>query len=154
MVEDWPAEKKNEHGGSTGNEADENSGKRRVQTFAIFQLGSEKARKTAFSLSPSSLTLAGPVHCGPCLYATEAFTFFQLKGGRLWQRAGCSQLRKAYLHHQVRAEEPYLHPFVSKRREMAQPVPTKAFLQPAKAAAMCTAPRAETLPPPPITPFC
>ena len=97
MVEDWPAEKKNEHGGSTGNEADENSGKRRVQTFAIFQLGSEKVRNTAFSLSPSSLTLgtnAAPVHCGPCPYATEAFTFFQLKGGRLWLRAGCSQLRK------------------------------------------------------------
>ena len=36
------------------------------------------------------------------------------------------------------AEEPYLRPFVSKRREMAKPVPTKAFLQPAKAAAMCT----------------
>ena len=30
---------------------------------------------------------------------------------------------------------------------------TKAFLQPAKAAAMCTAPRAEICPPPPITPF-
>ena len=37
------------------------------------------------------------------------------------------------------AEEPYLRPFVSKRREMAKPVLTKAFLQPAKAAAMCTA---------------
>ena len=36
---------------------------------------------------------------------------------------------------------------------MVQPVPTKAFLQPAKAAAMCTAPRAETRPPPPILPF-
>ena len=31
---------------------------------------------------------------------------------------------------------------------MAKPVPTKAFLQPAKAAAMCTAPHAETRPPP------
>ena len=62
---------------------------------------------------------------------------------------GLFPTEEAYLHHQVRAEEPYLHPFVSKRREMAQPVPTKAFLQPAKAAAMCTAPRAETLPPPP-----
>jgi len=41
------------------------------------------------------------------------------------------------------AEEPYLRPFVSKRREMAKPVPTKAFLQPAKAAAMCTAARGE-----------
>ena len=47
----------------------------------------------------------------------------------------------------------YLCLFVSKRREMAQPVPTKAFLQPAKAAAMCTALRAETRPPPPIPPF-
>ena len=36
---------------------------------------------------------------------------------------------------------------------MPKPVPTKAFLQPAKAAAMCTAPRAETHPPPPIPPF-
>ena len=35
---------------------------------------------------------------------------------------------------------------------MVQPVPTKAFLQPAKAAVMCTAPRAETRPPP-IPPF-
>jgi len=30
---------------------------------------------------------------------------------------------------------------------MGQPVPTKAFLQPAKAAAMCTAHHAETRPP-------
>ena len=36
---------------------------------------------------------------------------------------------------------------------MAKPVPTKALLQPAKAAAMCTASRAETHPPPPIPPF-
>ena len=36
---------------------------------------------------------------------------------------------------------------------MAKPVPTKAFLQPAKAAAMCTAPHAETCEPPPIPPF-
>ena len=36
---------------------------------------------------------------------------------------------------------------------MAKPVPSKAFLQPAKAATMCTAPRAETRPPPPIPPF-
>ena len=37
------------------------------------------------------------------------------------------------------AEEPYLSPFMSKRREMATPVPTNAFLKPAKAGAMCTA---------------
>ena len=36
---------------------------------------------------------------------------------------------------------------------MVQPMPTKAFLQPAKGAAMCTAPRAETHPPPPNPPF-
>ena len=36
---------------------------------------------------------------------------------------------------------------------MVQPVPTKAFLQRAKAAAMCMAPRAEIRPPPPILPF-
>ena len=35
---------------------------------------------------------------------------------------------------------------------MAQPVPTKAFLQLAKATAMCTALRAETYPPHPIPP--
>ena len=52
-----------------------------------------------------------------------------------------------------KAEEAYLCPFVSKRRELPKPVPTKAFLQPAKAAAMCTAPRAETHLPPPIPPF-
>ena len=36
---------------------------------------------------------------------------------------------------------------------MAKLVPTKAFLQPANAAAMCTAPHAETHPSPPIPPF-
>ena len=36
---------------------------------------------------------------------------------------------------------------------MANPVPTKVFLQPAKAAAMCTVPRAETHPRPLIPPF-
>ena len=51
------------------------------------------------------------------------------------------------------AEEPYLCPFLSRRREMAKLVPNKAFLQPAKATAMCTAPHAETRPPPPIPPF-
>ena len=38
---------------------------------------------------------------------------------------------------------------VKNEREMLKPVPTRALLQPAKAAAMCTAPRAETRPPPP-----
>ena len=52
----------------------------------------------------------------------------------------------------TKAEEPYLRLFVLKRREMVQPVMTKAFLQPAKAAAMCTAPHAETRPLPPIPP--
>ena len=33
------------------------------------------------------------------------------------------------------------------------PKPVKAFLQPAKAAAMCTASHVETRPPPPIPPF-
>ena len=36
---------------------------------------------------------------------------------------------------------------------MPNPVPTKAFLQPAKAAAMCMVPRAETRPPCPIPPI-
>ena len=44
-----------------------------------------------------------------------------------------SQLKNAYSARNgapKEAEEPYLHiyPFVSKRREMAKPVPTKAFL--------------------------
>ena len=47
----------------------------------------------------------------------------------------------------------YVHLFVSKTREMPKPVPSKAFLQPAKAAAMCMTPHAEIRPPPPITPF-
>ena len=51
------------------------------------------------------------------------------------------------------AKEPYLRPFVSKRREMANPVLTKAFLQLAKAAAMCTALQGEPTPPPPFPPF-
>ena len=50
-------------------------------------------------------------------------------------------------------DEPYLSLFAS-RREMAKPVPTNAFLQAAKAAAMCMASRAETNPPPPVPPFC
>ena len=37
----------------------------------------------------------------------------------------------------------FLSLFVPTRWEMVQPVPTKAFLQPAKAAAMCTAARGE-----------
>ena len=49
-----------------------------------------------------------------------------------------------------KAEELYLRRFVSKRREIPKPVPTKAFLWPAKAAAMCTGLCAETRPPPPI----
>ena len=35
-------------------------------------------------------------------------------------------------------------PVCVKKERNGQPVPTKAFLQPAKAATMCTAPRAET----------
>ena len=57
-----------------------------------------------------------------------------------------SQLKTVYIARNEapkEAEEPYLRPFVSKRGEMAKPVPTKAFLQPAKAAAMCTAARGE-----------
>ena len=45
-----------------------------------------------------------------------------------------------------KAEKPYLYPFVSKGREMAKSVPTNAFLQPAKAAAMCTALKPTHLP--------
>ena len=54
---------------------------------------------------------------------------------------------------ELKTEEPYIRPFVSKRREMLKPVLTRAFLQPANTAAMCTAPRAETRPPPPIPPL-
>ena len=39
---------------------------------------------------------------------------------------------------------------MSRRREIAKPVPTKGFLQPAKAAAMFMAPHAETRPPLPF----
>ena len=46
-----------------------------------------------------------------------------------------------------KAEKPYLYPFVSKKREMPKPVLARALLQPsAKAAAMCTAPRADSQP--------
>ena len=41
----------------------------------------------------------------------------------------------------------------SRQSEMLKPVPTKAFLQPDKAAAMCTAPRAEIHLPPFIPHF-
>ena len=46
----------------------------------------------------------------------------------------------------TKAEEPFLCQFVFKRREMAQLVPTRAFLHPANAAAMCTVPHAKTRP--------
>ena len=53
-----------------------------------------------------------------------------------------------------RGVEWFLSLFVLTRWEMVQPVPTNTFLQPAKAAAMCTAPHAKkTRPPPPIPPF-
>ena len=45
----------------------------------------------------------------------------------------------------------YAH--LCQKGEMPNPVPTRAFLQPAKAAAVCTAHCAETRPPPPIPPF-
>ena len=51
-----------------------------------------------------------------------------------------------------KAEDPYLRPFVSKKRKMAKPVLTKAFLQSAKPAAMCKASHDETRPPSPIPP--
>ena len=44
------------------------SGKRRVQTFAIFQLGSEKASNMAFSYSPSSLTSSLDASAAPAYY--------------------------------------------------------------------------------------
>ena len=37
------------------------------------------------------------------------------------------------------AEEPFLRPFVLKKKEMAQPVPTKSFLQPSKTTTVCMA---------------
>ena len=45
------------------------------------------------------------------------------------------------------------YPFVLKRREMPQPVPTKAFLLPAKTATMSMACHDYARPPPPIPPF-
>ena len=53
----------------------------------------------------------------------------------------------------TRGEEWLVRPFVLTRWEIVQPVPSKAVLQPAKAAAMRTAPRTETHPPSPIPPF-
>ena len=47
----------------------------------------------------------------------------------------------------------FLSLFVLTKWEIVQSVPTKAFLQPAKAAAMCTATHAGTRPPPPIPSF-
>ena len=50
-------------------------------------------------------------------------------------------------------EEWFLHLFMLTRWEMVKPVPTKAVLQPAKAAAMCMACLEYARPPPPIPPF-
>ena len=52
-----------------------------------------------------------------------------------------------------KADGQFLHPFVLKGREIAQPVPTKAFLQSAKIEHMCTACHDYAHPPPSISPF-
>ena len=52
------------------------------------------------------------------------------------------------------AEEQFLHPFVLKKSKIAYPVLNKAFLQPAKTTAMCTACREYADPPPPSHLFC
>ena len=52
-----------------------------------------------------------------------------------------------------KAEERFLHSSVLKRREMAQPMLTKTFLQPAKIAIICTACHEYAHTPPPISPF-
>ena len=84
-------------------------------------------------------------------------THQQAYNGQVLPTSKClSRLKTAYsARNEVpkEAKEPYLRLFVSRKREMAKPVPTKAFLQPAKAAAMHMAPHAETRPPPPIPPF-
>ena len=43
--------------------------------------------------------------------------------------------------------------FAKKKREMAQLLPNKAFLQPAQTATMCTGSHDYACPPPPIPPF-
>ena len=53
----------------------------------------------------------------------------------------------------IKAEEPLLHLFVLKRREMAQLVLTKDFPQLAKTTAMCMACHDYACPLPPIPPF-
>ena len=53
----------------------------------------------------------------------------------------------------TRAKKWFQWLFVLKRRETAQPVPTKAFLQPAKTAAMCTAHHDFAYPPPSVSLF-
>ena len=59
----------------------------------------------------------------------------------------CLQCQKWSLY---KSRGAFLHPFMLKRREMAQLLPTKAFLQPAKTAAMCMASPVYAHPPPPI----
>ena len=59
----------------------------------------------------------------------------------------CLQCQKWSLY---KSRGAFLHPFMLKRREMAQLLPTKAFLQPAKTAAMCMASPDYAHPPPPI----
>ena len=53
----------------------------------------------------------------------------------------------------MKAEKRFLHPFFAKKREMDQPVLTKAFLQPAKTATVCATYYDYTHPSPSIPPF-
>jgi len=50
-------------------------------------------------------------------------------------------------------EDHFLSPFLQRRKEMANPVLTKSFLQLSPEAAMLPGPRVETRPPPSVPPF-
>ena len=65
----------------------------------------------------------------------------------------CLQCQKRSPYKAYKGRGAFLFPFVSKRSEMIQPVPTKAFLQPPKTAALCTVCHGYAHPPPSIPAF-
>ena len=77
----------------------------------------------------------------------------KLKMVRAFRPANVSPKWTVYIA-RIAAPTKFLHPFVLKRREMAQSVLTKALLQPAKRAAMCMACHEYACPPPLFHLFC
>ena len=100
----------------------------------------------------TSLTQSLWVHDPNHTHSLVSFQWSGLSDQRVLHLTECC-LYKSRNGAPTRGGEWFLRLFVLTRWEMVQLVPTKAFLQPAKAAAMCTAPWAETCPPPPILPF-